>query len=308
MEVLYWFESIRTSIGDSFFSLITHLGDETAFVVIAMIVFWCVNKTEGFYILSVGLLGTTLNQFLKLFFRIPRPWVKDENFTIVESAREKATGYSFPSGHTPSAVGLFGSVARARRNTVLRIICISICILVPISRMYLGVHTLLDVSVSAVISLILIFGIYPLVRKSSENPSLMRMLWAGITVVALLNILFVEFYNFPTNVDAVNLAGGTKNAYTMVGVITGIWLSFEVDLKFIKFETKALWWVQIIKVIVGFAIFVGIKTLLKTPLYMVMGENYFADFVRYFIMTVFAGIIWPMTFKFFSSIGKKDRA
>ena len=50
--------------------------------------------------MTVGFFGTLVNQFLKLVCRVPRPWVRDPNFTIVEAARADATGYSFPSGHT----------------------------------------------------------------------------------------------------------------------------------------------------------------------------------------------------------------
>ena len=92
MKLLYLLEGIRTPFGDTFFSLITHLGEETLFIVAGLLFFWCINKYEGYFQLAVGLSGTVINQFLKLVFRIPRPWVKDENFTIVESARAEATG------------------------------------------------------------------------------------------------------------------------------------------------------------------------------------------------------------------------
>ena len=160
MEILRFLEGIRNPFLDSFFSLVTHLGEETFFIVLGIVFFWCVNKKEGYYILSVGFIGTILNQFLKLLFRIPRPWVKDENFTIVESARSEATGYSFPSGHTQSSVGVFGPIARYEKAKWLRIICVALCVLVPLSRLYLGVHTPLDVGVSLVIALILIFVPY----------------------------------------------------------------------------------------------------------------------------------------------------
>ena len=94
------FERLRTPLGDAFFSLITHLGEETLFIVFGLLIFWCLDKWEGYYLLSVGLSGTVINQFLKLWFRIPRPWVRDPNFTAVESALAQAGGYSFPSGHT----------------------------------------------------------------------------------------------------------------------------------------------------------------------------------------------------------------
>ena len=111
MSLLYWFEGIRMPGLNEFMLAITTLGEETAFLVLALIVFWCVDKRRGYFLMSVGFAGTILNQFLKLWFRIPRPWVLDENFTILEAAREAATGYSFPSGHTTSAVGTFGSLA-----------------------------------------------------------------------------------------------------------------------------------------------------------------------------------------------------
>ncbi|MBR6614667.1 MAG: phosphatase PAP2 family protein, partial [Lachnospiraceae bacterium] len=152
MEFLYFLEGLRTPFGDAFFSLITHLGEETLFIVAGLIVFWCIDKLQGYYLLIVGLTGTVINQFLKLWFRIPRPWVKDPEFTIVESARAEATGYSFPSGHTQSSVGIFGAVARWNKNMVVRVVCVVICVLVPLSRMYLGVHTPADVGVSIAVA------------------------------------------------------------------------------------------------------------------------------------------------------------
>ena len=81
-----------------------------------------------------------LNQFLKLLCRVPRPWVMDPEFTIVESARADATGYSFPSGHTQNSVGTFGVLGRCARRTWVRILCGILMILVPFSRMYLRPH------------------------------------------------------------------------------------------------------------------------------------------------------------------------
>ena len=100
MAFLHFLEGLRNPVFDAFFSAITYFGDETLFIIIGLLFFWCIDKEEGFYLLCVGLLGTVVNQFLKLYYRIPRPWVRDPSFTIVESAREAATGYSFPSGHT----------------------------------------------------------------------------------------------------------------------------------------------------------------------------------------------------------------
>ena len=112
MGVLYALESIRTPALDKIMSVITLLGGELFFMVIAVTVFWCVSKREGYYLMIVGFFGTVINQFLKILCCVPRPWIKDPDFTIVESARAEATGYSFPSGHTQNAVATYGGMAR----------------------------------------------------------------------------------------------------------------------------------------------------------------------------------------------------
>ena len=104
MGVLYALESIRTPVLDKIMSVITLLGGELFFMVIAVTVFWCVSKREGYYLMIVGFFGTVINQFLKILCCVPRPRVKDPGFTIVESARAEATGYSLPSGHTQNDV------------------------------------------------------------------------------------------------------------------------------------------------------------------------------------------------------------
>ncbi len=307
MALLYLLEDLRTPVGDALFSLITHLGEETLFIIFGLLFFWCINKMEGYYLLTVGLAGTVINQFLKLIFRVPRPWVKDPDFTIVESARAEATGYSFPSGHTQSAVGIFAAIARWNRQKLVRIVCIVLCVLVPLSRMYLGVHTPADVGVSIVVALILVFGLFPVIRKAVDSPKTMRTLLLAMTALGIVFLIFVSVFPFPADVNMDNLTHGTKNAFTMLGCILGIWLTYEIDLRCIKFDTKAVWWAQIIKLVIGFALLLAIKSGLKAPLSSLMGGSYFADGLRYFLMTAFAGCVWPLTFRFFGKLGGKKK-
>ena len=302
MEVLRFLEEFRNPVLDSFFSFVTHFGEETIFIVLGLLFFWCINKKEGYYLLSIGFIGTVLNQFLKLFFRIPRPWVKDKNFTIVESARAEATGYSFPSGHTQSSVGVFGAIAKWEKNKVLKILYISLCILVPFSRLYLGVHTPLDVGVSVGIALVLIFGLYPIIKKGFENDKTMRIVLLVMTVLSAGLLLFVLTYKFPEDVDADNLASGMKNAYKMLGCTLGIYIGFEVDRKYINFKTDAVLWAQVVKYSLGVLILLGIKEGMRVPLNLLFNGNFIADGIRYFLIVIFATIVWPLTFKWFSRL------
>ena len=296
MPLLYSLESIRTPVLDSFFSLITHFGEETLFIVFGLLLFWCVDKKEGYYLLCVGLLGTVLNQLLKLLFRIPRPWVRNPEFTIVESARAGATGYSFPSGHTQSSIGVYGAIARWTSCRAIRIPCIALCVLVPLSRMYLGVHTPLDVVVSALLALALVFGLYPILQEFCDDPRRMRPLLVGMALLSAAYLAFVLLFPFPADVDADNLAHGVKNAYTMLGCVLGIFLTWELDHSVIRFDTRAPLPVQAVKFCVGLALLMGIKAGAKAPLYALFGGHFLADGVRYFLVVAFAGCIWPLTF------------
>ena len=308
MAILRFFESIRNPFLDVFFSVVTTLGEETFFILIGIILFWCVDKRQGYFIMFTGFLGTIINQFLKLWFRVPRPWVRDESFTIVESARAEATGYSFPSGHTQMSVGTFGSIARARTEKIIRIIAIIICVLVPISRLYLGVHTPQDVLVSVVVALVLVFSLYPLLGIAMKSARNMRIFMCVSVALSVAFILFVELYAFPQDIDPHNYESGVKNGYKMLGCILGLWLTFELDKRVTKFSTEAALPVQILKIVLGLLPILAIKALLKDPLYAVIGYEGVADGVRYFLMAAFAGAIWPLTFKWFAKIKKGEKA
>ena len=305
MELLYALESIRTPFFDKLMGLVTNLGGEAVFIVAAIIVFWCLNKSCGYYMMTVGFAGTIINQFLKLWFRIPRPWVKDPNFTIVESARAEATGYSFPSGHTQNAFAVFGSPARFFKNTALRIVFILLIALTAFSRMYVGVHTPLDVGVSLIVGTILVFVIYPFFRDMDKSPKKVYIIFGIFIVLAAAFVAFVELYDFPADIDAENYASGLKNAYMILFCAIGLMLTFFIDTKYVRFHTQAVWWAQIIKVVVGLAILLALKSVLKAPLLALFGGHSVAHGVRYFIVILFAGIVWPMTFKFFAKLGKK---
>lgn len=310
MKVLHFLAQLHNPVLDFIFQLITEIGDETVFLVVAILFFWCINKREGYYILITGLLGTLVNQFLKLICRIPRPWVRDPMFKhkVVPSAFEGASGYSFPSGHTQNVTGTFGAIALFARKNWLRITCIVIIILVAFSRMYLGVHTPLDVGVSLLIAGGLVFLLHPMFETEKNFHRAMPILIAVSAVLSVGFLIYVLCLN-PEGLDAHNYESARKNAATLVGCLVGLYIVYPLDKYKIKFTTDGVWYSRVIKLVIGLGIVLGVKAGLSKPLEMLFAaiikndaSVIVARAVRYFLIVITAGTLWPLSFGFFAKL------
>ncbi len=303
MPFLYFLRDIGNPFFDFFFETVTHLGEETVFLVISIVFFWCVDKREGYFILLSGLLGTLVNQAAKLACRVPRPWVIDKNFLPVGDSMAEAGGYSFPSGHTQNIATTFGCIAAYnRKKRSATVLSVTVIALVSFSRMYLGVHTLLDVSVSLLVALLLVLILRPHFETEEKFNRAYPVIVIVSVVLSLAFLLFVLSVSGDKTLDLGNYNSALKNACTLLGCTVGLVLVWFVDTKFVKFETAAPWYSQIIKAAVGFGIVLAIKAGLSSPLTALFGNEYVARCVRYFLIVAFAGAIWPMTFKWFGDL------
>lgn len=304
MEFLRFLESLRTPFLNVFFSIVTYLGSDTVFIICGLFIFWCVNKKWGFRYFVIGLTGSILNQFLKAVFLVPRPWIKDTNFTIVESARAGATGYSFPSGHTQSAVCLFGTLMAWMKNRWISILCIAAILLAAFSRMYLGVHTPLDVGASLITGIGTVALFIWLFDKYDHNRR-------GKIIIGLAALLFgvlLVLYLYLAPVREANVAqfdtDGKKSACIILGSILGFLVAWWIDDRYMHFDVHALWWAQALKLILGIGLILGVRIGFKPLLNAVLGESALTDGIRYFLMSLTGGVLWPLTFRFWTKLGK----
>ena len=308
LSVLYWLESIRNPFLDALMQFFTYFGEELLFIVIALAVFWCVDKREGYYLLFVGFVGTILNQFLTLLCHIPRPWVRDPSFQPVKSALGGATGYSFPSGHTQNVAGTLGGIARWSKRTSVRVVCVVVLLLTSFSRMYLGVHTPLDVGVGLATAVVLVFVLYPIVRAAADDPKRMAVLLGVMVVMALAFVLYANLWTAPAQgADALeNLYEGQKNSYSLLGALLGFCVAYPLERRFIRFEEKAVWWVQVLKIAGGLLGLLAIKQGLKL-LFIAMGFTWLGtNAIRYFAVVLFAALVWPKAFPWLNRLAVRS--
>ncbi len=308
MDFLRLLETLRTPFFDNFFLLITRLGEETVFLIVALILIWCVDKKYGFYILYCGLMGQALNQFMKISFRVERPWVANPDFNPVRAAIHEAKGFSFPSGHTQIATTTYGGLALVYRNKkIMSFVFALLVLLVAFSRMYLGVHYPSDVFVSLVVNFALITVLYYFV-KSFTFEKLSRFLrWSALALILVLFVFsYVSAWGKTDNefyADTIDFASKT------LGATLAFCISWYMDDKYINYSTKAVWYFQIFKVILGAGVIMIIKEGAK-PLFVSMGLPVFLSHItRYFLIVFFAGTLWPYLFekimKKYPSLSKK---
>ncbi len=300
MDFLYTLSELRTPFFTAFFSILTHLGGEIGFLAVSVAFLWCSRKKDGYYVLLTCFTGIFINQVLKLLCRIPRPWVRDPSFRPIEQAVDEATGYSFPSGHTQNAAGLFGCIGRMRPRAVKTGVCVTLILLIAFSRMYLGVHTPADVLVSLGIAAVLVFAIAPFFSTEERFRRCMPYVLGTCYGLSVVFLLFT--FLFPAHLaDAANLASAQNAACTMQGCLVGMIVVYVADTRRLQYPTEGKWYAQVVKTVVGLALVLAVKTFLKTPLiWLCFGNVFVARVVRYFLIVITAGILWPLTFRFFS--------
>ena len=183
-ELIY---ALRSESFTKIMTFITHLGGAVAyFVFIPFIGLWLYYKGYNWKIplQSTIVLFTAflLNVGLKYFVARPRPGI---NLRLVE-----AYSYSFPSGHSMSAMAFYGFLiylvfryVRSKRWKVLiSVLLFCLVIAIGISRIYLGVHYATDVMAGFVVGLA----------------------WLMICIIAIRSVEFYRKMNRALDPDANN--------------------------------------------------------------------------------------------------------
>ncbi len=291
MDFLYFLQGLRSPALNSVFSLITYFGSEVLVIAVLCITFWCLNKETAYKLCFTYFISGLMVQGLKIACRIDRPWVKDSRLNVVESAREGASGYSFPSGHTQGVTGLFSSLAFHFKKVWVYIVNFVIIALVMLSRMYLGCHTPQDVLVSFGITVAIAFAVNAVFShiKWTKSSRVIVLILIELISIALIGY---TYYVVATGKSTEELA---MDCFKAAGAGIGFGIGWFIETTFINFDPKAMKpvWGQILKFIVGIAI----ALVLKEGIKMVFGEGIVVSIVRYVIVVLWIVAGYPAIIK-----------
>ena len=155
---------------DYFMIAITRLGNEIFYTLFIPVLFWCYDKKKAFKIGFVFIISSAINDSAKEIFQNPRP--NPEN--LLEIFRTLTVKYipesfGFPSGHTQGALNFWFPMLYYVRKKSVTFICAILIILIPYSRIYLGVHFLGDILGGFVIGTLILLIMIPLLGYFDDN-------------------------------------------------------------------------------------------------------------------------------------------
>ena len=274
INILLGLQEFRNGAGAflaDFLLKMTYFGELNTVLVIMAVIYWCVSKDVGTYLLMGWSGNRILNGALKVTVCAYRPWIRDARILPYGDSINTATGYSFPSGHTMNASTVYGGGAvRKDLPGILRIVLGVMVALVAFSRIYLGVHTPQDILVGAVCGTFVMWLTLKLMQWVKAHPEKdLLILFIGIAL-AICVAVYAGVKPYPELLDAEGklVVDGHKMAndtFKGVGWCSAFLIGWILERRFVSFSTDIPMVKRVSRVTVGL-LFYYIISLILMPL------------------------------------------
>ncbi|XP_017782329.1 PREDICTED: sphingosine-1-phosphate phosphatase 1-like [Nicrophorus vespilloides] len=202
----------------------TELGDELFYSIFIPFWFWNIDGYVGRRVVLVWAMAMYTGQAIKDIIRWPRP-----GYPVIRLQNKWALEYGMPSTHAmvgisiPFSVLLF-TLSRYQYNVALGLaFAVTLCTLICMSRLYLGMHTVLDILAGLALAISLMFVLVPSANYIDNylltNPTSPIML----LVTSILMIIY-----HPNSDKWTPTRGDTTMILSVsVGAHIGAWLNYQ---------------------------------------------------------------------------------
>ena len=246
IEVVLWFQQFSPALDLPFKSL-TFLGNLEFFLILMPLIYWCLDRRTGARLLILFLISAYVNSFAKVIADQPRPFQYDSRVR----ALVPAGGGGLPSGHTQSAVVVWGYLALQFRRRWLWILAGFLMIGIPLSRLYLGVHFPTDLLGGYILGALLLVLFLKFALKVEAWLVRKELFWQ-ITSAIVLPILLILIH-----------PKGSLYALSAAGVLLGFAPGVVLERRWIRFCSQGSFMRQILRfgagIIVLFGIWMGLR-------------------------------------------------
>lgn len=243
IDYLLYLQNLREMTADvltPFFLLMTQFGEYLLPFSVFAVIYWCVDKRIGaFLILNCGF-SMMINLLIKNAVCLYRPWVVDARVKPVEAALKYAGGYSFPSGHTTIAVSCWGAIGVFwRKIRGLLLLMLFLCVMIGLSRNYVGVHTLQDVVAAAVVAVVLLvlnWRIFCWMEKGKKRDLFVALI---VILFCILLSVYICYKAYPQDylngVLFVDVNKCRLEVFSKLGFVVGGFCGYLLERRFVNF-------------------------------------------------------------------------
>ncbi len=278
MEVIQFLQSFSSDFLDKIMFIITSFGSAYFSICVVCIIYWCYNKDIGFKLGIIMACSGVLNSIVKNLVRSPRPIGNPNVNSLYEFT---APGYSFPSGHTQSITSLGVSISIFTRNKLVLFISTILIFLVGLSRLYLGLHFMIDILGGFILALIVSIVLNEVLIKLSN-----------FKINVLIGVLIVIFFLSIVIIEKGNMG---QDYFKTMGIFIGIYLGHLFEDRYVNFSPDASNIDNVLKIIIGAFTTIVLEILLS---YLFSMFNFsFLHMVKYAIIGFWMFGVIPFIFK-----------
>ncbi|XP_076672589.1 sphingosine-1-phosphate phosphatase 2 [Andrena cerasifolii] len=255
----------------------TELGDEIFYSTFIPFWFWNVDGAVGRRVVLVWAIIMSIGQMLKDVIRWPRPACPP----AVRLQTKWAEEYGMPSTHAMIGISIPFSVVLFTMNRYIYPLPIGCaiaflwCTLVCMSRLYLGMHTVLDILAGLILAVALMIPLIPLVDTTDYY--IISNFWGMMTLIAI-SIGVIIYY--PCDKKWTPTRGDTSMVVSVTtGVHVGAWLNYTTGAMVapVKSPPYTIIWhsypmfgCMILRTILGFCSILVTRTVCKPFSYGIM--------------------------------------
>lgn len=238
MDLIHYLQQFRSiKPVEYFFQFFTFLGNDEFYLIFFGILIWCVNKPLGFWTAAVLLVSGLVSGVVKEIAALSRPTL--EGMTQLES-------YAFPSGHTFTAVTVWGYLAIRLKKRWFTIWALVAMILIPFSRIILGYHypgDILGGYAMGIPFLLFLVWLSNLFVKKGWDQKIPKGLTMALCIV------------IPVALTALSPEGDMSK---LMGLFAGASVGYIIEQEKVRSIPRTHWALQVLKAVLGLAVLFGI--------------------------------------------------
>ncbi len=242
MNTIISLQSNGSNLLDMLATLLDFVGGSIFFLVILLLIFWCINRQLGMRLLFSLLLAGVLLMTIKQITDVDRPYVAHPE--AVTKLFDEET-QSFPSGHVTLSIAIWGAGVLYLGKLRWLLSVAILALFMAWSRMYAGVHYPTDILGGVVLGVLVMVIVNPLVDVLAD---LAQGTSRQTHVAAVVLASIVSLVMTSTSAEGAALAG----------LVLGMGMGLIVESWSIRFVIDGATRQRILRYAVGIVLVVGV--------------------------------------------------